>query len=299
VPVCRAGRGTASPPPATTHRPRRYPSDTTDAEWALLESLLPPPASGQGRGGRPEAHHRRDIVDAIRYLTHNGCVWRALPVDFPPWRTVYGFYWRWNASGATAMLHDRLRTQARLAAGRHPTPSAAVIDSQSVRAADTVPKPSRGYDAAKKVNGRKRHLAVDTLGLLLAIVVTAASTQDRDGARWLLWQLRRDHRSIRLVWADAAYAGRLVAWAAITVRLRVAIVRRRLAHAFEVLPRRWVIERTFAWLSRYRRTVRDYERLPDHHQAMVQWAMITIMTRRLARQHHPALTPTPALARAA
>jgi transposase len=112
---------------------------------------------------------------------------------------VYGFYWRWSASGATAMLHDRLRTQARLAAGRHPTPSAAIIDSQSVRAADTVPKASRGYDAAKKVNRRKRHTAVDTLGLLLAIVVTAASTQDRDGARWLLWQLRRDHRSIRLV----------------------------------------------------------------------------------------------------
>ncbi len=96
MPVCRAGRGTASPPPATTHRPRRYPSDTTDAEWALLESLLPPPASGQGRGGRPEAHHRRDIVDAIRYLTHNGCVWRALPVDFPPWRTVYPAFRSWG-----------------------------------------------------------------------------------------------------------------------------------------------------------------------------------------------------------
>ncbi len=131
----------------------------------------------------PEAHHRRDIIDAIRYVAHNGCVWRALPADFPPWRTVYGFYWRWNASGATTMVHDQLRAQVRLVAGRNPCPSAAIIDSQSVRAADTVPKQSRGFDAAKKINGRKRHLAVDTLGLLLAIVVTAASVQDRDGAR--------------------------------------------------------------------------------------------------------------------
>jgi putative transposase len=299
VPVCRLARHHAPPSPVLPYRPRRYPSDTTDAEWALLEPLLPPPASGHGRGGRPEAHHRRDIVDAIRYVAHNGCVWRALPCDFPPWRTVYGFYWRWNASGATTVLHDQLRTQVRLAAGRNPQPSAAIIDSQSVRAADTVPRSSRGFDAAKKINGRKRHLAVDTLGLLLAIVVTAASVQDRDGARPLLWRLRVAQRHIRLVWADAAYAGRLVAWAMATLRLRVQLVRRRLAHAFEVLPRRWVIERTFAWLSRYRRTVRDYERLPEHHQAMVQWAMITIMTRRLARRHRPAHTPTPTLATAA
>jgi transposase len=135
-------------------------------------------------------------------VAHSGCVWRALPADFPPWRTVYGFYWRWNASGATTWLHDQLRTQVRLAAGRNPTPSAAIIDSQSVRAADTVPKHSRGFDAAKKINGRKRHLAVDTLGLLLAIVVTAASVQDRHGARPLLWRLRLGCRGIRLVWAD-------------------------------------------------------------------------------------------------
>ena len=140
---------------------------------------------------------------------------------------------------------------------------------------------------------------MDTLGLLLAIVVTAASVQDRDGALPLLWRLRLGGRGIGLVWADAAYQGRLVGWAAAALRLRVQLVRRRLAHAFEVLPRRWVIERTFAWLSRYRRTVRDYERLPTHHQAMVQWAMITIMTRRLARRQRPARAPTPALARAA
>jgi transposase len=294
VPVCRLARHAASPPPIPPYRPRRYPSDTTDAEWALLEPLLPAPASVHGRGGRPEAHHRRDIVDAIRYVTHNGCVWRALPCDFPPWRTVYGFYWRGNASGATSTLHDQLHTQVRLVAGRHPIPSAR--SSTPSRCGPPTPSPSKAAATTPpKVNGRKRHLAVDTLGLLLAIVVTAASVQDRDGARPLLCRLRLGGRGILLVWADAAYAGRLVTWARSTLRLRLVIVRRRLAHAFEVLPRRWVIERTFAWLSRYRRTVRDYERLPAHHQAMVQWAMTIIMTRR----YRPARTPTPALATAA
>jgi transposase len=295
--VCPATAGPTSP--ADGQRRRRYPSDTTDTEWALLEPLLPSPACTRAAGGRPEAHPRREVVDAIRYLVHNGCVWRALPADFPPWRTVYGFFARWAANGTLGRVHDQLREQVRVAAGRHPQPSAAIIDSQSVRAADTVPKQSRGFDAAKKVNGRKRHLAVDTLGLLLVVLVTAASVQDRDGARPLLWRLRVAQRRLRLVWADAAYAGKLVVWAAAALGLRVEIVRRRLAHAFKVLPRRWVVERTFAWISRHRRTVRDYERLPDHHQAMVTWAMITVMTRRLARQHRPARTPASALTWAA
>jgi len=295
--VCPVTATPTSPQPS--QRRRRYPSDTTDQEWTLLEALLPPPACTHAAGGRPEAHPRREVVDAIRYLVHNGCVWRALPADFPPWRTVYGFFARWAADGTLDRVHDTLRDQVRVDAGRQPQPSAAIIDSQSVRAADTVPKQTRGFDAGKKVNGRKRHIAVDTLGLLLAIVVTAASTQDRDAARPLLWRLRVAQRRIRLVWADAGYAGKLVVWAATTLGLRVDIVRRRLAHAFQVLPRRWVVERTFAWISRHRRTVRDYERLPDHHRAMVTWAMIIVMTRRLARRYHFVRTPTPALPRAA
>jgi putative transposase len=264
-----------------------------------VEALLPPPACTQAWGGRPEAHARREVVDAIRYLVHNGCVWRALPADFPPWRTVYGFFARWAADGTLDRIHDALRGQVRGDAGRKRQPSAAIIDSQSVRAADTVSRASRGFDAAKKVNGRKRHVVVDTLGLLLVVVVTAASTQDRDAARALLWRLRVAQHRIRLVWADAGYAGKLVVWAAAALGLRVEIVRRRLAHAFQVLPRRWVVERTFAWISRHRRTVRDYERLPDHHRAMVTWAMTTVMTRRLARRHRPVRTPTPALPQAA
>jgi transposase len=182
----------------------------------------------------------------------------------------------------------------RAAAGRNATPSAAVIDSQSVRAADTVARASRGWDNAKKINGRKRHIAVDVLGMLLAAVVTPASVQDRDGARPLLWRLRAANRGIRLAWADAGYAGQLVAWAHTTLHLAIEVVRKRDAHTFEVLPRRWVVERTVAWISKHRRCVRDYERLPEHHEAMIKWAMIALMARRLARQA-PAAQPAQAI----
>jgi transposase len=286
VPVCPAAPVCACARPGC-RRPRRYPSDTTDAEWALIAPLLPIPAWWAGRGGRPEAHCRRAVVDAIRYVTHNGCVWRALPADFPPWRTVYGIYQRWNASGATLALHGALRAAARQAAGRNAEPTAAVIDSQSVRAAPTVPKASRGWDAAKKVNGRKRHIAVDATGLLLEVLVTPASVQDRDAARPLLFNLRRARRRIRLAWADGGYAGKLQPWAATYLKLTVQIVKRPDdLHTFAVLPRRWVVERTLAWITSYRRCARDYERLPAHHEAMVLWAMITLMARRLA---HPRL----------
>jgi transposase len=268
---------------------RGYPSDLSDAEWSLLEPLLPAPRWGGPAGGRPEAHPRREIVNAIRYLVRSGCAWRALPADFPPWQTVYHHFCRWQGDGTTSRIHDALRAQARLAAGRDREPTAAVIDSQSVRAADTVPKASRGWDNAKKVNGRKRHIAVDASGLLLDVVITPASVQDRDAARPLLWNLRRTCQRVRLAWADAGYqAGRLTRWAA-ALHITLQIVRRPDdLHTFQVLPRRWVVERTFAWISKYRRTVRDYERLPGHHEAMVHWAMIGTMAQRLARHAHPA-----------
>jgi transposase len=190
-------------------------------------------------------------------------------------------------TGTLARLHDRLRARVRAAAGRSPAPTAAVIDSQSVRAADTVPKASRGWDNAKKVNGRKRHIAVDALGLLLEVLITAASVQDRDAARPLLRNLRRAYPSVKLTWADGIYAGKLVAWAASTLKLTVQIVRRPGdLHTFQVLPRRWVVERTFAWISKHRRTVRDYERLPASHEAMILWAMTALMARRLAQPAH-------------
>ena len=285
MPVCPAVAACACSRPGC-RRPRRYPSDATDAEWALLGPLLPVPACQTQAGGRPEAHCRRAVVDAIRYVIRNGCTWRALPADFPPWRTVYGLFQRWNATGATVALHDALRARAREAAGRYAEPTAAVIDSQSVRAAASVPRASRGWDNAKKVNGRKRHIAVDTTGLLLEVLVTPASTQDRDAARPLLYNLRRSRRHVRRAWADGGYAGKLLPWAATWLKLTVEIVRRPDdLHTFQVLPRRWVVERTLAWITSYRRCARDYERLPAHHEAAVYWAMITLMTRRLTRTH--------------
>jgi len=256
-----------------------YPSDLTDAQWQVIAAYLPP--EGPGRRGRPRIWPLRRITEGILYVDRTGCAWRYLPSDFPPWRTVYGYFATWRDDGTLARLHDGLRDRVRAAAGRSAEPTAAVIDSQSVRAAVTVPRAGRGWDNAKKVNGRKRHIAVDAMGLLLAVVITAASVQDRDGARPLLWNLRRGSRRIRLVWADAVYTGKITSWAA-ALQMRIQIVARRNPHAFEVLPRRWVVERTFAWISKNRRTVRDYERLPASHEAMILWAMTALMARRLA-----------------
>ena len=186
------GGAGASPDPSVSAghllsgRTRRYPSDTSDAEWQVIAPLIPAGHPGR-RGGRPPVHARRDIVDAIRYLAHNGCDWRALPADFPPWQTVYDYHARWTADGTVNHLHNTLREQIRAAADREPDPTAAIIDSQSVRAAETVARASRGYDAGKKVNGRKRHIAVDTIGLLLVVAVSAASVQDRHAGRALIW----------------------------------------------------------------------------------------------------------------
>ena len=203
----------------------------------------------------------------------------------------------WAADGTLGRLHAVLRGRMRAAAGRTAAPTAAVMDSQSVRASDWVARATKGYDAAKKIHGRKRHVAVDTGGLLLEVLVTPASTQDRDGGRRLLWRLRHDLPTIRLVWADAGYAGKLVIWAQQVLALAVQIVRKRQGvHHFEVLPRRWVVERTFSWLGKCRRLTVDYERKPEHHQAWVQWAMVRVMVKRLARQAPPLPTRTLSLA---
>lgn len=272
--------------PAAAGRVRRYPSDTTDAEWALLEPLLPLPACQTPLGGRPEKHPRRAIVDAIRYVVDNGCKWRALPADFPPWQTVHGAFTRWCAAGVLERIRDILREHLRVNAGRERHPSAAAIDSQSVRAAETVGTPTRGYDGGKKVNGRKRHIAVDTMGLLLEVMVTAANLQDRPAGRLLLAQLRHTQPHIRHIWADGGYNGTLAEWAHTTLDMTVEIVNKLAGQTtFIVLPRRWVVERTFSWISQARRNVRDYERLPEHSEAFINWSMIRIMTRRLTRYH--------------
>ena len=210
-------------------RTRRYPSDMTEAEWAVCEPLLPAPAWLAGRGGRPANWCMRDIVDAIRYLTHNGPVWRALPADFPPAGTVYWWADKWQADGSAERMHDDLRDRVRAAAGRPAAPTAAIIDSQSVKGSEMIGRARRGYDAGKKINGTKRHLAVDVLGLLLAVLVTAASVQDRDAARPLLWNLRRAFPSVKLAWADGGYAGKLVTWAASKLKPKLTLENRQAA----------------------------------------------------------------------
>ncbi len=263
-----------------------YPTDLTDAQWAVLESLLPVMLCQTVLGGRPEKHYRRTIVDALFYLVDNGIKWRALPRDFPPWRTVYGFCRRWRQDKVTTALADDLRAAIRRGLGRNAEPLAGIIDAQSVAesAEGVVPAASSGYDGHKHVNGRKRHLLVDTLGLLIAVVITPANTQDRDAAVRLLRNARARGRLLQLIWADSAYHGDWAGWALRALGIVIEIVRRCDDTAgFKVLPRRWVVERTNAWITRRRRCARDYERLPSQHAAMVEWAAILMMTRRLAR----------------
>ena len=213
--------------------PRRYPSDLTDAQWALIEPMVPVKP-----GGRPAIHPRRRIVEAILYLNRTGCSWRPLPHDFPPWDTVYWYFKRWNAEGTTDRIHDALRAATRDAAGRDPMASAGIVDAQSVKGADTVGAATRGFDAGKKTNGRKRHVVVDTIGLLVVVLVTAASVQDRDGGRLVLDKARMAMPSIALVWADGGYAGRCVEFARRVLRITLQIVRKPDGQrGFEVLPR--------------------------------------------------------------
>ena len=271
---------------ACRDRVRSYPSDLTDAQWEVLRPEAEAVMAGlrNGPGGGVMKHDLRAMLDAIGYLTRYGIEWRALPVDFPPWPAAYAFFDRWSQRGLPQRLVDRLRGRIRVAAGRTETPTAAVIDSQSVKADQTVGAAVSGYDSGKKIKGQKRHIAVDTLGLLICVIITAASVQDRDGAAGLLARLREKFSTITLVWADGGYAGRLVTWAKEVLACTVQIVKRSDdVKGFVVLPRRWVVERTFAWLMRHRRLARCYERTPEHHEAMIWWATVSIMTRRLTR----------------
>jgi transposase len=256
-----------------------YPSDTSDEQWAVIEPLLPAVRTG----GRPEKHPRRAIVDAILYVVQAGCAWRQLPADFPPWQTVYWYFNQWEQARVTEKILPVVRAQLRVQEGRNPEPSAGLIDSQSVKGADTVGRDSRGYDAGKKINGRKRFIVTDTLGLLLVVVVLAASTQDRDGAKPVLLDTYLRTR-VRFVFADGGFAGRLLDWANTILATTLHIVRKPAdQRGFAVIPRRWAVERTLAWLTAHRRLARDYERHTATSEAMIRWAAINTITRRIAR----------------
>jgi putative transposase len=224
----------------------------------------------------------REVLNAIFYVLRSGCAWRMLPHEFPAWQTVYGYFNQWRKDGTWERINTVLREEVRRRAGREPTPSAGIIDSQTVKT--TEQGGPHGYDAGKKINGRKRHLLVDTLGLVLMVVVHAADIQDRDGARLVLQAIRGVFPRLQLIWADGGYRGALVDWVKTTFNWVLDIVKRPDdQQGFAVLPRRWVVERTFGWLGRYRRLSKDYERCPQSGEAMVYAAMSHLMLRRLAR----------------
>lgn len=264
---------------ANNRERRRYGSDLTTIQWLVIKPLIP----DSKKGGRPRTTDIREVMNAILYRLKNGCTWENLPKNFPNYKTVFDYYRQWSLDGVIEKIHALLRSQVREKAGKAGTPTAGVIDSQSVET--TEQGGHRGYDAGKKVNGRKRHILVDTLGMMWGRVVHEANIQDRDGAKLLFWNVMQVLSSLLLIWADGGYAGPLLqewlqkqnwGWTLEIVK------RSDDVKGFKVLPHRWIVERTFGWWNSYRLLAKEYERSTKSSETDLDLVMIHIMVRRLA-----------------
>jgi putative transposase len=250
---------------------KKYSTYLNDLQWQVIENIQ--------KDKRLRSHSLRTIWNAVFYITKTGCQWRLLPLDFPPWQTVYYYFRNWKRIGLIDEVHDALVEKSRKDAGKKTTPSVGIIDSQSVKTT-SVAGESRGYDAGKKTKGRKRHIIVDTMGLLLCVVVHSADIQDRDGAKLVMEKLKYNLSKIVKIFADGGYAGKLVEYVKDTFSWVLEIVKKE-GNEFQVLPKRWIVERTISWINNSRRNSKDYEYLTETSEAMVQLAMIRIMLNRI------------------
>ena len=269
---------------------RPYRSDLSDARWALLEPILTEWRAARTASGleiNQPVHDLREIVNAILYVNRTGIGWDYLPHDFPPRSTVYGYYAEWERDGTTEAIHDLLRRRVRTAAGRAAEPTAALVDSQSIRTSNNVPEASQGIDAGKRIKGRKRHIVTDTMGLLLVVMVTAAGIQDTTGGRLLMDAVGAGFPGVTKAWVDSGYKRSVIErGAAYDIDVEV-VSKLEGQKGFQPLPKRWAVERTFGWLALHRRLVRDYETLPNRSRTMIHWAMIDNMSRRLTGESTP------------